>query len=79
MARYCRYCGTELSDQAVFCKGCGRQLPKAERERTGAYGTEDEGTVKRDPVFCRYCGGQITPGAAFCKSCGKRILKAIVT
>ncbi len=73
MARYCRYCGTELSDQAVFCKGCGRQLPKAEPERTGAYGTEDEGTVKRAPAFCRYCGGQITPGAAFCKSCGKRL------
>ena len=73
MARFCKYCGTELSDQALFCKGCGRQLPKAEPERKDAYESEAGGAAKPAPVFCRYCGGIVNPGAVFCKSCGARL------
>ena len=29
MARFCRYCGAEISDQAAFCKKCGAKLVPA--------------------------------------------------
>lgn len=24
--KYCKYCGTELIDEAVYCKNCGRRI-----------------------------------------------------
>ena len=69
MARFCRYCGTELSDNAVFCKNCGSQVPKAEQQKIQPFG-DDQGAAKPAPVFCRYCGGAVTNGAPFCKNCG---------
>ncbi|MCR5008575.1 MAG: zinc ribbon domain-containing protein [Oribacterium sp.] len=69
MARFCRYCGTELSDNTVFCKNCGSQVPKAEQQKIQPFG-DDQGAAKPAPVFCRYCGGAVTNGAPFCKNCG---------
>ena len=69
MAHFCRYCGTELSDNAVFCKNCGSQVPKAEQQKIQPFG-DDQGAAKPAPVFCRYCGGAVTNGAPFCKNCG---------
>lgn len=32
---YCRYCGKELSDDAVFCQYCGKNLNAGQREKQG--------------------------------------------
>jgi predicted nucleic acid-binding Zn-ribbon protein len=26
MSKYCRYCGKELADHALFCSGCGKPV-----------------------------------------------------
>ena len=38
MARYCRYCGKPISDNAKFCGSCGRQLDVPEKASGGQTG-----------------------------------------
>ena len=63
MARYCRYCGNEIPDNAAFCGGCGKAVPKQEPQKMETAG----------PKFCRNCGKPLNPGAKFCRECGWKI------
>ncbi|MCQ2401541.1 MAG: zinc-ribbon domain-containing protein [Lachnospiraceae bacterium] len=63
MARYCRYCGKEISENAVFCSGCGNAVPRQEKPKMEA----------AQPKFCRNCGNELGPGAKFCKACGCQV------
>lgn len=60
MARFCRYCGNEISETASFCTGCGKPVP----------GKAVPKTEKTQPQFCRKCGKELRPGVIFCRSCG---------
>ncbi len=54
--RKCVACGTEISENAVFCETCGMKQPEPDR-----YGSS-----------CAYCGAELVPESAFCANCGMR-------
>ncbi len=53
----CSYCGCENTDQAKFCRRCGKQLNA---------GTGETPKIRT----CKSCGRPLSPGARFCKACG---------
>ncbi len=56
---YCKKCGTQISDTAAFCKGCGVKI-----ERSAPKEKQPERPV------CPGCGCEVREGARFCKRCG---------
>ena len=74
MAKFCRYCGTQMSDNAKFCRGCGQAVAapglgniqpsyQASGQNVGAYGNN----------VCPNCGNTLRPGVRFCRNCGLRL------
>lgn len=51
MAKFCRYCGNPISDNAKFCNGCGRSLAKP-HAFCGYCGKP----VNENAKFCNSCG-----------------------
>ena len=48
MMNYCPYCGTErLSDEAVFCMGCGKKLPNEKTRSKKSEGNKSERKKKQ--------------------------------
>jgi len=54
--KYCEYCGKPISDDAVFCSGCGRRCQNAVSVQTQA--------------FCEKCGRLLDADERFCQNCG---------
>lgn len=63
----CRQCGTENSDSARFCKGCGAPLEVQAAPQPEPVHAEPERNI------CPECGTLNTVGAKFCKSCGSKL------
>lgn len=57
MARICSGCSKEISDDAKFCKYCGKVATVQED--------------KKDTVICRSCGTEAKSGTRFCRKCGE--------
>lgn len=57
MARICTGCSKEISDDAKFCKYCGKVAAVQED--------------KKDTVICRSCGTEAKSGTRFCRKCGE--------
>lgn len=62
--KVCPQCGKTLTDDTVFCEGCGTKLP----ENAPAAPVQTEAA----PV-CPQCGAVIEAGTAFCTACGAKI------
>lgn len=58
----CNNCNYELSDNALFCPSCGKEVIKA---------TPEASAPARKP--CPHCGTSVPITAKFCKACGKSI------
>ena len=66
----CRQCGTENSESAKYCKGCGALLearPAPQPVRPVQANAEPERN------FCPECGTINAIGAKFCKACGSKL------
>ena len=54
MAKFCIYCGNELSDDAVFCSHCGKRIESvSEDENTASRnfsGTDTGDKAESDPI-----------------------------
>ena len=50
---FCKYCGSELSDDALFCKSCGKKLTSADGQDSAPVSPETTGTPLADvePLF----------------------------
>lgn len=71
MARFCKHCGAQLSDNAKFCKNCGQAVsaPASNNTQT-VYQTPVQNVQMSVNGVCPNCGSQIRPGAKFCRVCG---------
>ncbi len=71
MARFCKHCGAQLSDNAKFCKGCGQAVaaPASNNTQT-VYQTPVQNVQMSVNSVCQNCGNQLRPGAKFCRVCG---------
>lgn len=52
----CQNCGTEMEDEAKFCRNCGSEIVVE----------EDESEIK----FCSKCGFEMPKATKFCPECG---------
>jgi len=84
---FCKYCGKELSDNALFCSKCGKQVTSTE-ESASELQTENE------PEQCKETEAEIEPQDdetekksevesaeekhKFCRYCGEKILESSV-
>ena len=68
--KYCRYCGAQLEDDAIFCDKCGSKLTeKAKKEPS-----REEATVIEGKIFkCPSCGSNLPSNSATCPYCGAEI------
>lgn len=69
---FCKYCGKELPDNAVFCSKCGKQL--AVKDKTETDSEKNASEIKHEETtkkFCKYCGAINAASAKFCSKCGK--------
>ena len=55
----CQNCGSEVNDDAKFCKNCGAKIIK-----------EEESKKTDEIIFCANCGCKIVNNAKFCPDCG---------
>ena len=62
----CPKCGTQLQDDALFCKECGTRIETILSQETKDLPEEPS------PV-CPKCGVQLQEGALFCKECGSKV------
>ena len=68
--KYCRYCGAQISDDAIFCDKCGSKLA----ETSAAKPSKDEITVVDGKIFkCPSCGSNLPFNATACPFCGAEI------
>ena len=54
----CPHCGKECSDDADFCRFCGKELTSS--------GVDGQ-------IVCKHCGAKNSEDVDFCKMCGKRL------
>ncbi len=54
----CPHCGKECSDDADFCRFCGKELT--------SFGVDGQ-------IVCKHCGAKNSEDVDFCKMCGKRL------
>ena len=57
---FCRHCGQQIADTAVFCPYCGGENARAQQAAP----------QQQSPRFCRSCGQPMSAAAAFCPRCG---------
>ena len=68
--KYCRYCGAELEDDAVFCDKCGKKLTDGGQHSN----YKKESNVVDGKIFkCPFCGGNLPSNASACPHCGSEI------
>ena len=73
---FCKYCGKELPDNAVFCSKCGKQL--AVKDKTETDSEKNASEIKHEETtkkFCKYCGAINAASAKFCSKCGKTLVQ----
>ena len=72
MAKFCRYCGAQMSDNAKFCKGCGRTVGSQQAVNNSVNPYQAPAAQAGMPCgnACPNCGNQLRPGAKFCRVCG---------
>ena len=89
MAKFCRHCGSPVTEGAKFCKNCGQPLEAASGQPDPATAEPvrqrpmSQTTVYEQPrpaeqpapktSFCRFCGSPIRTGAKFCNNCGNAL------
>ena len=56
MAKFCRFCGKPVKENAKFCENCGKSLAKA--------------SAAPVPPVCPRCGEPLAPDVVFCGNCG---------
>jgi hypothetical protein len=56
MAKFCRFCGKPVKENAKFCENCGKSLAKA--------------SAAPVPPVCPRCGEPLAPHVVFCGNCG---------
>lgn len=58
MSKFCRNCGTELTDEAAFCKNCGtKTLNEVAQDSTTAQAAPAEETIQEAACDCEECKG----------------------
>lgn len=65
MAKYCRYCGTQLSGNARFCPKCG-QPSAAEPQK-------EPQKIHPETRRCAACGQENAAASKFCRCCGQTL------
>ncbi len=89
MAKFCRHCGSPVTEGAKFCKNCGQLLeaasgqpepaptePVRQRPMSRPAMYEQSRPAEqpaRGASFCRFCENPIQPGAKFCNKCGNAL------
>ncbi|NLA77705.1 MAG: zinc-ribbon domain-containing protein, partial [Clostridiales bacterium] len=63
---FCKNCGSNISDNATFCSGCGQ---KVEAEHPVVQAPPPE-PVQEGPKFCPGCGRKQESSVKFCPECG---------
>ena len=75
---FCKYCGKELTENALFCSRCGGKLVSAQSLSTPKANEIDNATSKyqdkNEFKFCKFCGKQLATNATFCSKCGKQLI-----
>ena len=68
--KFCRYCGAQLEDDAIFCDKCGSKLS----EKAGQKPSNKEETIINVKLSkCPSCGSSIPSNAVACPYCGSEI------
>lgn len=69
---FCRYCGTQIPDDARFCTRCGKSTgvtPPPENTSSSTSHTATDHAAADRKTACRYCGKEISRDAFFCPHC----------
>lgn len=69
---FCKKCGTQLADDAVFCTKCGEKVDIIENNQAQHSAGKTPLPPSKKPV-CPQCGAILKDGAKFCKVCGSSI------
>lgn len=69
---FCKFCGCEMSDNAVFCNRCGKKL--LENTNAGVSPTPRQNANVSGGVLivCPVCGHAISSQAESCPNCGHK-------
>lgn len=60
--KYCVFCNSEISEDAVFCSVCGKKVENTLEKQSIA-----------DEKLCKQCGEKIEDWQKFCINCGARL------
>ena len=68
---FCKCCGKENKDDAVFCKYCGKTI---EKESENNKVEETASQIQEEKAICPRCGAPLySKDSRFCKECGAEI------
>ena len=70
---FCKYCGKELPDNAVFCSHCGKQIRIKKIDDSILQTEINNCSEVKTSKFCKFCGAKIAVLAKFCPKCGKNL------
>lgn len=71
MARFCKNCGAQLSENAKFCRGCGRAVGAPQANNMQALNQAPVQNMRMNAGnVCQNCGNALRPGVRFCRTCG---------